>query len=87
MDTETCSLSLGLLLGALATGLLYTGWNRQREARAKIKKLAAEKKKAGEAIGKAAAERKKGLSQLPGALLLILLGLAVFLLAFYLLSN
>ena len=67
--------------------LLLLGYNRQKEARAKMKKLAGEKKKAGETLKKAEAERSKGCAALPGAYLLIVIGLALLVLLAYLLSG
>jgi len=67
--------------------LLLLGYNRQKEARAKMKKLESEKKKTTDALKKAQAERSKGCAALPGAYLLIVLGLALLVLLFYLLSS
>jgi len=87
MPVDQCSLVTGLFLGAMVMALLLLGYNRQKEARAQMKKLAGEKKKADEALKKAQAEHSKGCAALPAAYLLIVLGLALLVLLVYLLSS
>jgi len=87
MNTDTYSLALGILLGALATGLLVAGYYQHRDARRHINRLTTEKKKADDIMSKAKTERRKGYSSLPGAILLIALGCGVLALAFLLLMG
>jgi multisubunit Na+/H+ antiporter MnhB subunit len=87
MDIDTSSLTCGILLGALATGLMVAGYYQQQLARNRMKRLDTEKKKAKEALKKASQERQRGCSSLPGALVLIVLGAVVLALALYLLMG
>jgi len=83
MDTNTSAMTVGILLGALATGLLVAGYYQLRDARNRMKKLPAEKKKSAEALKKAREERRMGCSALFGALFLLVLGIMVLALALY----
>jgi hypothetical protein len=87
MESTACYLGLGLILGTLITALLLEGNARRRAAVAKIKALETEKKKAGAKIAEAKEKRRQGMGELPGAYLLILVGIAMLILAAYLLSG
>lgn len=77
MQIDQCSLTLGVFIGAIVTTFILVGWYGQRDARARIKKLAAAKKTTGEAIKKAQAERVAGRNALPGAYMILFVGLVM----------
>jgi len=81
MESAQCYLGLGLLLGAIIGALLALGATRQKAAMSKIQALQKEGEKAEEIMKKARDKRRQGCSELPGAYLMILLGLAIFILA------
>jgi hypothetical protein len=87
MGSLECHLGLGLLLGVLIGVLLVQGNIRRKAAVAKIQAFPKEKEKANDIVKKAEQKRKEGLSELPGALLLLLLGLTLLILAAYLLTG
>jgi uncharacterized membrane protein YidH (DUF202 family) len=88
MNLDTWSLALGIMLGALATGLLVAGYYQQRDARRQIRRLVTEKKKADDIMTKARTDRQKGWSSLPGAIVLIVFGVGVlFLIALLLMGG
>ncbi len=81
MESAQCYLGLGLILGALIGALLAEGAIRHKTAMAKIQALEKEKEKADEIMKKAREKRQQGCSELPGAYLMILLGIIIFVLA------
>jgi Flp pilus assembly protein TadB len=80
-------MALGLILGALIVALLWEGNARRRAALAKIKALETEKQKAQAKIQEAREKRSQGYGELPAAIFLMVLGIALFILAIYLLGT
>ena len=87
MESTGCYLALGLILGTLLTALLLQGNAKRKAAMSKIRALKAEEDKAKAIVTKARQNRRQGCAELPVAYLLILLGIAVLILAAYLMAS
>jgi hypothetical protein len=87
MESPGCYLGLGLILGALITVTLLLGEARRRWALGQIRALVGQERKAKEIIQEARENRRRGCVALPGALLLILLGIALLVFAIYLMAG
>lgn len=87
MESTGCYLGLGLILGTLLTALLLLGNAKRKAAMSKIRALKTEEEKARGIVKKARENRRQGCSELPVAYLLILLGIAVLILAAYLMAS
>jgi hypothetical protein len=87
MESAGCILGLGLILGGLIMAFFLEGEHRRKAALGKIKALDKEREKAQEKISEAKKKRQEGVSQLPGACLLMAIGIGLFLLAAYLLTT
>jgi len=87
MESTGCYLALGLILGTLLTALLLQGNAKRKAAMSKIRALKAEEEKAKAIVTKARQSRRQGCAELPVAYLLILLGIAVLILAAYLMAS
>ncbi len=87
MESAQCYLGLGLLLGALIGALIAEGAAQHRAATAKIQAYPKEKEKADEIVRKGKERRQQGCSELPGAYLMIFLGIAIFILAVFLMIS
>jgi hypothetical protein len=87
MESADCYLGLGLILGALIASVMAYGEFRRRAALNKIRGYERERSKTREMMQKAAENRRKGLGELGGALLLLLLGIALLIYTAHLLST
>jgi hypothetical protein len=87
MESTGCYLALGLILGTLLTASLLQGNAKRKAAMSKIRALKAEEEKAKGIVTKARENRRQGCAELPVAYLFILLGIAVLLLAAYLMAS
>jgi hypothetical protein len=87
MDSPGCYLGLGLILGALITVILLLGESRRRWALGQIRAFGRQEQKAKEIMQQARENRTRGCFALPGALLLILLGIALLIFAIYLMTG
>jgi hypothetical protein len=87
MESAGCILGLGLILGGLIMAFFLEGEHRRSRALGKIKALDTEREKAQAKIAEAKKKRQQGISELPGACLLMAIGIVLFLLAAYLLAS
>jgi uncharacterized membrane protein len=87
MESPGCYLGLGLILGALITVTLLLGDTQRRRALGQIRAFAKQEKTARAIIQEARLNRNRGCVALPGAFLLILLGIALLILAIYLMTG
>jgi hypothetical protein len=87
MESPGCYLGLGLILGALITVTLLLGDTRRRRALGQIRAFARQEQTAREIMRQARENRNRGCAALPGAFLIILLGIALLIVAIYLLTG
>lgn len=87
MESPGCYLGLGLILGALITVTLLLGEARRRSALGQIRAFAKQEQTAKDIMQKARETRRRGWFALPGAVLLILLGIALLIFAIYLMAG
>ena len=87
MESAGCYLGLGLILGAMITVLLLMGDEKRRWALGQIRAFGRQEQKAKQILQEARENRTRGCVALPGALLLILLGIALLIFAIYLMTG
>lgn len=87
MESAGCYLGLGLILGGLITVILLLGENRRRRALGQIRAFGKQEQTARGILQQARENRNRGCAALPGALLLILLGIALLIFAIYLMTG
>ena len=87
MESAGCYLCLGLILGVLIGALISEGKTKRKTALGKINALPKEEEKAKGIVKGDREKRRQGMSELPGAYLLMFLGIALLLLTIFLMIS